>query len=404
MSESYTLTLYNSDITPENSAITQLVFGAYGANNSWITSSQVNFGSSTDGGTITSSGGAGVYRGVTSSAWAPSTTETANDATASNDITTDYLAATQGCTVTISFDSTQEYFGMLWGSVNSGNTLTFYNGSTVVATITADELVSTYGATYQDNYYAAINIAGGYTKVMASSTSGGFEFTDVGYASTTIANPTTGTGTTNVTPYYTSGSSQVYLCFLAGTRIATPAGEAAVESLKEGDLVTTLGGTAQPVRWLGKRRVSARFADPLRAYPIRLRAGALADGVPSRDLLLSPDHALLVDGILAQAGALVNGVSIVRETEAPESFTYYHVEVAEHSLILAENTPAETFVDNVDRMAFDNWEEYVAVVGDTSIPEMEYPRAKSARQVPQATRARLAARAEALYGAERTAA
>ena len=137
--------------------------------------------------------------------------------------------------------------------------------------------------------------------------------------------------------------------------------------------MTTLGGTAQPVRWLGKRRVSARFADPLRAYPIRLRAGALADGVPSRDLLLSPDHALLVDGILAQAGALVNGISIVRETEVPESFTYYHVEVADHSLILAEDTPAETFIDNVDRMAFDNWEEYVAVVGETSIPEMECP-------------------------------
>jgi Hint domain len=53
--------------------------------------------------------------------------------------------------------------------------------------------------------------------------------------------------------------------------------------------------------------------------------------------------------------ALVNGVSIVRERNVPERLTYYHVELDDHSLLLAENTPAETFVDNVDRLAFDNW-------------------------------------------------
>ena len=103
---------------------------------------------------------------------------------------------------------------MLWGSVNSGNTLTFYNGSTVVATITADELVSTYGATYQDNYYAAINIAGGYTKVVASSTSV-VSSSPMSLRVHHHRQPHDRHGTTNVTPYYTSGSSQVYLCFLA---------------------------------------------------------------------------------------------------------------------------------------------------------------------------------------------
>jgi hypothetical protein len=54
-----------------------------------------------------------------------------------------------------------------------------------------------------------------------------------------------------------------------------------------------------------------------------------------------------------------NGTSIVRETDVPEVFTYYHVEVDDHSLILAENTPSETFVDNVDRLNFDNWAEHL---------------------------------------------
>ena len=393
-------TLYSSSATPQNSSIYELGFGSNGTIGTEVTNSRLSFGSGSEAGTISFTGNSGVYRGETSTTWAPG-----SSATGSGGVTTDYLAAATNGAVTINFNSTQEYFGLLWGSVNATNTLTFYNGSTQVYQVTNTTLFND-GATSQGSYYVAINIPGGYTSVVATASSGDFEFTDVSYASTTIANPTTGTGTTNVTPYYTSNKSQsqVYLCFLADTRIATPAGEVAVESLKEADLVTTLGGTAQRVRWIGTRRVSARFADPLRAYPIRVRTGALADGVPSRDLLLSPDHALLVDGILAQAGALVNGVSIVRETEVPETFTYYHVEVAEHSLVLAENTPAETFVDNVDRMAFDNWEEYVAVVGETSIIEMELPRAKAMRQVPQATRARLAARAEALYGAERTAA
>ena len=188
-------------------------------------------------------------------------------------------------------------------------------------------------------------------------------------------------------------------CFCAGTLVLTDRGEVAVETLAIGDRVITTTGKSAPVRWIGRRAVSLRFADPLRALPIRVKANALGENIPARDLLLSPDHALLVDGVLIQAGALVNGVSIVREHQAPEPFTYYHVELADHSLILAENTPAETFVDNVDRMGFDNWAEHEALYGnEPSLLEMDLPRAKSARQVPAASRTRLAARAEALFG------
>lgn len=129
--------------------------------------------------------------------------------------------------------------------------------------------------------------------------------------------------------------------------------------------------------------------------PVLIKANALDEGVPVRDLRLSPDHALLVDGVLVQAGALVNDVSILRETDVPATFVYYHIEVADHSLILAENTPAETFIDNADRMAFDNWNEHN---GNAVGAEMNLPRAKAARQVPQATRARLLARGAELCG------
>lgn len=194
-----------------------------------------------------------------------------------------------------------------------------------------------------------------------------------------------------------SNDYTIIICFMAGTMIRTPDGERAVETLKRGDLVLTADGRTMPVSWLGRQTVSTVFADKLRVLPIRVKAGALGENVPCRDLLVSPDHALLVDGALIHAGALVNGSSVVREAAVPTVFTYYHVEVDDHSLILAENTPAETFVDNVDRLNFDNWAEHEALYPEgKAINELPYPRAQSHRQVPVSTRARLAARAEAI--------
>ena len=187
------------------------------------------------------------------------------------------------------------------------------------------------------------------------------------------------------------------VCFLAGTRVLTPSSETAIEALAIGDLVTTSDGRHAPVRWIGRQTISRTFADPLRVLPIRVKAGALADNAPSRDLLLSPCHAVLVGDILVQAGALLNGVSIVRETNMPETFVYYHVELNDHALILAEGVGAETFIDNAERMAFDNWHEHLALYPDGhALEEMPLPRAQSHRQVPAAMRHTLSARAAAM--------
>jgi hypothetical protein len=189
-----------------------------------------------------------------------------------------------------------------------------------------------------------------------------------------------------------------HICFMPNTNVRTPAGEVAVKDLKIGDLVQTYDGRSVPVRWIGRQTVASRFSDELH-LPIRVKAEAIGENVPCRDLLVSPDHALLVGDVLIHAGALVNGTSIVREQNVPVRFTYYHVEVDDHSLVLAENTPAETFVDNVDRANFDNWHEYQALYPEgKTVIEMSYPRAKAYRQVPRATREKLAERGVGLYG------
>jgi Hint domain len=200
------------------------------------------------------------------------------------------------------------------------------------------------------------------------------------------------------------GVSNEIPCFMPGTLVRTAGGEVCIEELKIGDLVATHDGRMVLIRWIGLRAVKLSFGGESSA-PIRIRAGALADNVPSRDLLVSPDHAIFVDGILIHAGALINGISIIRDPNPPASFTYYHVETDDHSLIFAENTVAETFVDNADRMSFDNWSEHEALYPEgKAIAELPYPRAKSARQIPQAIRARLRDRGIAIFGAEATAA
>lgn len=172
------------------------------------------------------------------------------------------------------------------------------------------------------------------------------------------------------------------LCFCAGTRVATPCGDAAIETLCIGDMVHTADGRAVPVKWIGRQIVSTRFGPAERLLPVRVRAGALGNGLPMRDLTLTADHALLIDGLLVNAGALVNGTPIdyVSLSELGESYTVYHIETENHDVILAEGAPAETYIDYVGRQAFDNYAEYVSLYGEARpIAEMPYARISSAR-------------------------
>ncbi|MAQ83547.1 MAG: hypothetical protein CMH12_09970 [Maritimibacter sp.] len=186
-------------------------------------------------------------------------------------------------------------------------------------------------------------------------------------------------------------TSDFPVCFAAGTGIATPDGERAVETLEIGDRVTTADGRAVPVRWIGRQTMHKLFAGACMA-PVRVTAGALGDGLPHSDLVLTPDHALILDGLAITAGALVNGTTITLDPldALPETVTYYHVETDAHDVILAHGAAAETFVDAVTRRRFDNHSEYAALYGeDRVIEEMPLPRVASARLVPAGLRARL---------------
>ena len=142
-------------------------------------------------------------------------------------------------------------------------------------------------------------------------------------------------------------------CFCAGTLIRTERGDVAVERLEIGDRVPTLSGGLRPIVWIGWRRYAGRFLrsnPPMQ--PVRIRAGALGDGTPTRDLLVSPLHAMLLDGVLIPAGILVNGTTITRE--AVDAVAYFHVELDGHDVLLAEGAAAESFLDDDSAGMFQN--------------------------------------------------
>lgn len=144
------------------------------------------------------------------------------------------------------------------------------------------------------------------------------------------------------------------LCFTRGTMLDTPDGPRAIEDLAMGDLVITRDNGPQPVRWIGSRRITARQLDQWdNLRPIVIRAGALGDNVPATDLVVSPQHRILVRSKIAQKmfGTMevlvaakqllqIDGVD-VHET-GDDGIEYFHMLFERHEVVYANGAEAES--------------------------------------------------------------
>jgi hypothetical protein len=135
-------------------------------------------------------------------------------------------------------------------------------------------------------------------------------------------------------------------------------GDTPVQNLAVGDLVLTASGQERPIRWIGSRGLDCtRHPTPSAVWPVRIQAGAFAQGLPARDLWLSPFHSILVEGVLVHVEKLVNGASIVQVPR--ERVEYWHVELESHDILLAEGLPAESYLDVGNRTGFVNGGAYL---------------------------------------------
>ncbi|ANA14488.1 Hint domain-containing protein [Acetobacter oryzifermentans] len=148
------------------------------------------------------------------------------------------------------------------------------------------------------------------------------------------------------------------VCFLSGSMIRTAKGDVAVEDVQIGDEVIVFDWQnnreiSSPVVWVGKSHATVRagLADDEAGYPVRILKDAIADGVPYKDMLITPEHCLFFEDKFVPVRMLVNGVSIFFD-KSITSYDYYHVETAQHSVITADGMLTESYLDTGNRRSF----------------------------------------------------
>lgn len=142
-------------------------------------------------------------------------------------------------------------------------------------------------------------------------------------------------------------------CFTPGTMIATPRGERAVETLEIGDKIITRDNGIQEIRWLGARTLNqAEMMQARHMQPVLIRQGALGNGLPERDMMVSPNHRVLVSNdkialyldeseVLIAAKHLVGRPGI--EAVTVPTVTYIHFMFDQHEVVLSDGAWTESF-------------------------------------------------------------
>ncbi|SOH93995.1 Hint domain-containing protein [Monaibacterium marinum] len=205
--------------------------------------------------------------------------------------------------------------------------------------------------------YDLINTANGHKVTSFHFGGDGYQQGEVdGIASTVLLTPgTTYTFNTERTSHQMNNLYDDYVaCFTAGTVIATQRGPVAVQDLVTGDMIRTLDRGYQPLRLVLQRHLSAAelIARP-KLCPILIEAGALGQGMPCRDLRVSPQHRFLANSPIVQRmfGESEVLISAKKLTQLPgisemagcTGVTYFHLVMDQHEVVFAEGAPTESF-------------------------------------------------------------
>jgi hypothetical protein len=247
--------------------------------------------------------------------------------------------------LTLQSSTSTDFTGV--GTATFNATLQNLNVGTVLNSNSGASVIDMTGLTI--TAVTATSISGDNLTITAGAVKYIFD-TNASYAGDTLNTSSDGTNGTDIW-------IDTQVCYATGTRLLTNRGEIAVEDIAVGDHVVTLQDATQvlkPVKWVGYRHLDlTKHRKPETAAPIRIARHAFGENQPHRDLVVSPDHGLLVDGQLIPAKLLINGTTITQDRSV-KSVTYYHIELDRHAILLAEGLPAESYLDTGNRAFFAN--------------------------------------------------
>lgn len=179
-----------------------------------------------------------------------------------------------------------------------------------------------------------------------------------GATQTLFSNIALASGITPADFTYTQNSDGTYTfaCFLADSMILTPRGEVPVQDILIGDDVVSMVKGLPEIRkvvWTGVTHVSVRadLPDDEAGYPVRILKGAFSQNVPWKDMLITSEHCLYLEGRFIPVRLLVNGRSIFYDRTIT-SYDYYHVETERHSILSADGVLTESYLDTGNRSSF----------------------------------------------------
>jgi hypothetical protein len=141
-------------------------------------------------------------------------------------------------------------------------------------------------------------------------------------------------------------------CFTPGAMITTQRGEVPIQHLQADDRVVTRDNGIQPVRWVGKAQMFLQdFQAEPHLLPVLVRQGSLGKGMPERDMMISPNHRILVanertsirfaerEVLVAAKHLSVPGVHTVQSSGT----TYIHFLCDRHEVVLVDGIWTESF-------------------------------------------------------------
>ena len=247
----------------------------------------------------------------------------------------------------LTFDDANSDGSIETDNISSSETLSYnLGGGPVVANVDSLVVVS-ITATYTNGTVISYS-----NVVMFQDSIGNLFLANSDFAGTDLNISGAGLESINVTSIDGSNYTGLYhqnmqdfVCYAKGARIAVANGECAVEHLKVGDLVRTLDHGLQPIRWIGRRNVVVRPGQ----VPVRIKAGSLGPRQPNRDLLVSPQHRMLVSEPGGTTQAFVAAKHLCRlkgigPARGLRSVVYFHILTGHHEVLIAQGAPSESFL------------------------------------------------------------